>query len=322
MDENGNTPKSFGAKLQALNSRVLYLVLFIAVSASLIISNYKKVSVPIVPQEYTKDAYKLLRNIPEGKTIIIDTAYTPSGRGENGGEIEAVVRMCMRQNVKFVLYTWTEPQCVEVAKNLIRQINDERTAKNQRIYEEWNDYVILGFFPDGATMLQTVSTNLREAWSAQKAKDPTGIERQVFQSPVLQNINRVEDFSAYVSVAASGVMPTIVARVGKKVPVISMITGVMFPEQFNYYKSGQLKGLVNGLVGVAELEELMEKGIDAKDEVGGKAEGTPIAAPYVGETNYARGMDYYPAFCVSMSLLILAIVVGNIGMFLERRRNN
>ncbi|HTQ10379.1 MAG TPA: hypothetical protein VMI31_09935, partial [Fimbriimonadaceae bacterium] len=167
---------------------------------------------------------------------------------------------------------------------------------------------------------QTVASNVRDAWATRKAKDPTGRERSVFESPVLKNIHRVEDFPAYVSVAMSNVMPTIVARVGRQVAVISMITGVMFPEQLNYYKSGQLKGLINGLVGTVEIETLMDKGIDARGVVGGHAEGPPIAAAFPGEHNYSRGMDYYLAFCCAMTLLIVAIVIGNIGMMLERRR--
>jgi hypothetical protein len=320
--QQDNGRPSIGERLQSVNRNVLYLCLFVVVSSSLVIAHLFTIGVPAEPQECTKNAYEKLRNLHPGDTIIIDTAYTNSSRGENGGEMEAVLRMAMREKVKFVLYTYAEPQCIEVAKGVIDRINEERRkAKTpEPEYKEWDDYVVLGFFPDGATMLQTVASNIRDAWGAKKDKDETGAERPVFESPVLKNIQKIEDIKAYVSISASSVMPTIVARLQHRLPIISMITGVMFPEQFNYYKSGQLQGLINGLVGTVEFETLMDKGIDANGVVGGHAEGPPIAAPFPGDKNFARGMDYYLAFCCAMTLLIVAIVVGNVGMFLERRR--
>ena len=324
MDEPVEKPQlSLGEKLQSVKRNALYLTLFCVVSGSLILSHALSIRVPTQPQEYTKDAYKLLRNIPEGQTIVIDTGTTNASRGEWGCQMEAVLRMAMREKVKFVLYTWVEPQCVEVAKSIIANINQERRTSNPPLpeYKEWDDYVILGFFPDGPTMLQSVASNIREAWGTKKEKDPTGAERSVFESPVLKQIKRVDDLKAYLPISPTNLMPTVVARVGRKVPVISMIAGVMFPEQFNYYKSGQLKGLVNGLVGAVELEALMEKGIDSAGDVGGNAPGPPIAAPFPGAKNYARGSDYYFAFCCAITLLMLTVIVGNVGMMLEKRRN-
>jgi len=322
MDDQMDKPKkSLGEKLQSVSRNALYLTLFGVVSISLVLSHWMGIQVPSQPQDCTKDAYKILRNIPEGQTMVIDTGTTNASRGESGCQMEATLRMMMREKVKFVLYTWVEPQCVEVAKSMIAKINVERrTAKPpQPEYREWDDYVILGFFPDGGTMLQTVASNIREAWGAKKEKDTAGNERGVFESPVLQNVRRVEDLKAYVPISPTNLMPTIVSRVGRKVPVISMCAGVMFPEQYNYYKSGQLKGLLNGLLGAVELESLMDKGIDADGVVGGKAAGAPLAASFPGQKNMARASDYYFAFCCAMALLLVTILVGNVGMMLERR---
>jgi hypothetical protein len=65
----------------------------------------------------------------------------------------------------------------------------------------------------------------------------------------------------------------------------------------------------------------MEKGIDSAGDVGGNAPGPPIAAPFPGAKNYARGSDYYFAFCCAITLLMLTVIVGNVGMMLEKRRN-
>ncbi|MCX7800487.1 MAG: hypothetical protein N2109_09120 [Fimbriimonadales bacterium] len=321
MAEQTDAPKkSIGEILQSANRTFLYLILFLVVSASLVVTQLRKVEVPTRPEPYTIEAYKILRNVPEGGVVIVDTGFTNSSRGENGGQMEALLRILMRSGAKFAVLSWVEPQCIEIARGFIRRINEERRAAGEPEYREWYDYLILGFFPDGPTMLQTVHQNVREAWKTRQATDPTtGEKRSVFESPVLDRVQRIEDVYAYVTLSASGTMPTIVARIGKQVKVISMITGVMFPEQLNYFKSGQLKGLVNGLSGCVELEWLMEKGIDAQGVVGGNAPGRPVAAAFPGAKNFDRGMAYYLALHSALTLLILAVAVGNVGMWLTNR---
>lgn len=320
-DQNtGPAKKSIGELLQSANRTFLYFILFLVVSLSLVVTQIRKVEVPTRPEAYTIEAYKILRNVPPGGVVIVDTGFTNSSRGENGGQMEALLRILMRSGAKFAVLSWVEPQCIEIARGFIRTINEERKAAGEAPYREWEDYLVLGFFPDGPTMLQTVHQNVREAWKTRQATDPsTGEKKSVFESPVLQNVRRIEDVYAYVTLSASGTMPTIVARIGKQVKVISMITGVMFPEQLNYFKSGQLKGLVNGLSGCVELEWLMEKGIDSAGVVGGDAPGKPLAAAFKGAKNFDRGMAYYLALHSALSLLILAVAVGNVGMWLTNR---
>lgn len=318
MSEELEQKKSFGDKIQSVDRSILYLILFIVVSLPLVYTKYANQPLRIKPEIYTKDTYVLLRNLGPTDTIIIDSGFTNSSRGENGGQLEAVLRMCMRQGVKFVLFSSVDPQSPQIARDFIRRLNKERTEKGLPFYKKWDDYIEMGFFSDSPTMLQTMGEDLSRAWANRKVKDQEGRSRDVFASPPMQKVRKIEDFKAYVTIAASGIMPTIVPRVGQKVPVLSMITGVMFPEQLNYYKSGQLKGMVNGLSGCVEMETLMEKGIDANGIVGGTA--MPMqAAAFPGEKNFNRGMAYYLALHAALALLILAVVIGNVGMLLTRR---
>jgi hypothetical protein len=322
IEEPTPAKKSLGEALQSVNRSVLYLVLFVVVSGSLILSELKTIDIPAHTDKWTMDAYTILRNgPPPGRqdVVILDSGFTNSTRGENGGQMEATLRILMRSGSKFAVVSTVEAQCPEIAQRTIDRINLERKKADQKEYRVWEDYVVLGYFPDALTMLQTVQQSIRDAWKNRTTKDATGKERDVFDSPVLKDIRKIEDVKAYVTIAASNAMPVIVARIGKQVPVISMVTGVMYPEQLNYYRSGQLKGLINGLSGCVELEGLMEKGIDSKGEVGGKAEGTPKAAPFPGMKNLARGNSYYLALHAALILLILAIAVGNIGMALVKR---
>lgn len=322
VEEPTPVKKSLGELLQSADRHVLYVVLLAVVCGALILADLTTIPIPAKPDEWTQRSFEILRNDPPAgrqNVVILDSGFTNSTRGENGGEMEATLRILMRSGVKFAVVSTADPQCPEIAKRTIERINLERIAEHDPPYKVWDDYVILGFFPDAMPMLQAVSLSIRDAWRNRTAKDAQGRDRDVFESPVLKDVHRIEDVKAYVNISGSATMPIIVARVGKQVPVISMVTGVMFPEQLNYYKSAQIKGLVNGLRGTVELECLMQYGVDANGVAGGHAPGTPKAAPFPGRKNLARGTAYYLALHAALILLILAVAVGNIGMYLQKR---
>jgi hypothetical protein len=68
-----------------------------------------------------------------------------------------------------------------------------------------------------------------------------------------------------------------------------------------YYDSGQVKGLVAGLKGLYEIENKMEK-------------------DFPGQINLDNGAKYYPTLHIALVLLILAVITGNLGMYLARKR--
>ena len=90
----------------------------------------------------------------------------------------------------------------------------------------------------------------------------------------------------------------------KSAPLIMMVTGVMGPESQVYYDSGQVKGLVSGLKGLYDVEKAMD--VDYKDK------------KYV---NLDNGAKYFPTLHIALTLMILAVVIGNVGMFLSRKRS-
>jgi hypothetical protein len=102
---------------------------------------------------------------------------------------------------------------------------------------------------------------------------------------------------------------------GKGVDLAMMVTGVMGPESLPYYSSGQVKGLAVGLKGVYDMEQMLEGGITpAMSSKWGTVPGFP------GEANIGNGTRYYPTLHFCLALLILAVIVGNVGMALSRKK--
>lgn len=312
---------SFGDRLQSVQSRTLYLILIVVVSATVLISKFTAITVPNKPGDSEIDMFALLMRVPEGSTIFVESDWTKSTRGESQGQLEALLRIAMRRDLKFVIYSMTDPQAPQVARDVILRINAERQAKGQRTYQKWVDYVELGYFPNGEAKAQVIATNLRVAFEGRRDIDDQGVMRDVWQSPVMQGIQGLRDVPLYVVICASNIVNVLIERISDKVNLAAMVTGVMGPETRIYHASGQLKGLVIGLKGVYDFEMLMEFGLNDPAEpksLKSTRLSDVVIAGFKGERNLDRASAYYPTLHVALTLLILAVVIGNVGVALSR----
>jgi len=296
-------PKNLGDKLQSMPRQWLFAVLFLAATIPL----FFPVALPNVPKVEAIDFYKNLMALKPGDKVLIGSDWTLGTRAESGGEFEALIRILIRQKVKFALYSTGDVQAPSVARENIATVAKDEAANGEPFYKPFQDYVICGFFPnsEGETLL--INNNVKGAFGGRKDYPDTGSPEDVLESPVFQGVNSLSDFKYLILVSPSSTDKVTYQRI-KKSPMMFMVTGVMTPEDTVYYSSGQLKGLIGGVKGVYDLETLMEKG----------AEGVP-ALP--GKTLPGRGTKYYFSLHVCLALLVLAVLTGNIGMWLNRRKS-
>lgn len=308
--------KSFAEKLQSMPRQMLFLLLFVFASVPLFIEGWV---VPDVPTDDVMDFYAGLMKIPEGSTIIFCSDWTNSSRGENGPTFDAVFRILMRRHIKAAIYSMSDASAPQVARIAIERLNEENKAAGDPIYQHWKDYVVLGFFPNGEGTAVSMATNLRNAFAGRQDDQPGVGLTDVFQSPVLQNVNKIEDVPALIIVTSTSSGQIQVQRLAAKAKMQMAVTGVMGPESRNYYQAGQLKGLVIGLKGDYDLEYCMENGINMPN---GKVKSEKLhdqIPGFPGKTNLATASHYIVTLHFAMGLLILAVIVGNIGMLLGRK---
>ncbi len=291
------TNLSLAEKLQSLPKSALYIILFVATSIPLFFT----IPIPNKESKASIDFYQEVQKVPEGSTVLIASDWTNATRGESAGEYKALLRILMRKKVKFAVYTTADPQAPQASKDVIRFINDERVAAKQKPYERWTDWVNVGYFPNGEGATNSIASNVRSAFADKKDFSPDGALHPVMESPVLKNIQKVEDFPALIIVTGSNTSNVAIERINS-LPILLAVTGVMGPEMNVYYTSGQVKGLVTGLKGVYDIETLMQK-------------------DYPDQVNLDNGAKYYPTLHLALVVLIVTVIIGNLGMFLGRKRS-
>jgi hypothetical protein len=308
-----------GQMLQSLPKPILYLILILATSVPL----FFKIAVPNEPVEASTDFYAQLMKLPKGSRVLIASDWTNSTRGESMGEFEALMKILMRRGIKFAVYSTGDPQAPQVARDTIRRMVAEVSSDGYPAYKPFEDYVILGYFPNSEGTTNAINNNVRVVFAGKKDSPAGSGPRDVFQSPVLRDVQQVSDFNFLIVVTGSQTNTVTVERV-KKTPLMFMVTGVMVPESQVFYASGQIKGLVGGTKGVYDLETLMEKGVAPQSATGDnlyKSAKYPDGVEgFPGKKNAGKGTAYNLALHFAIGLLILAVVVGNVGMFLARRR--
>lgn len=320
-----DTKPSFFEKLQNADKRILYAILIVFTTLPLF-PVFSNVVLPNEPAPYTKALYSTLSTIPEGKTVFIQSDWTLSTRGENAGHLEALFRIVMARKLKFVIYTVADAQAPGVWREYLRRINAERQSQGLKTYNQWEDYVDLGYFPNAEGTLIAIGLDIKKIFGSRRVKDPSqGRDRPVFESPVLAGTNRVQDAGAYMVITASSSVDRTIERLNDKTKISVMCTGVIGPSVLPYYQAGQVKGVAIGLKGVVDMEYMMKNGLNSPNTEGkilvpwpGNEDKT--APPITEGTTIARGTKYFMSFHAAIALLILAVFLGNLGMFLSRRK--
>lgn len=328
--------REFGEKMQKVDRRVLYLVLVVLTSIAL----FFPVKVPNKPERPVQDLFHYLMTMPTDRTVLLQSDWTNSTRGESLLNMEALLRILMRREIPFVMYSGADPQSPQVARNVIERINAERVAAGERRYEVWEDWIDLGFFPDLASFANAMSADVRSAWRGRKNPNPAlnGAPDDVFNSPVLRDIRGIEDAGLLINVTASGTIDVLVQRLSPKrmlphgeevrgkVPLALMCTGVMGPQALPFHQAEQVVGISVGMKGAFDLEYMMEFGLNYPDangvvRVNYEGDRNPIRG-FPGQRNLERASRHYFSLQVALGLLILAVILGNLGLVITRKRGN
>lgn len=308
--------RDLGARLQALPKPALYLLLILVCT----IPQFFSIPIPNQPDDASIELYAKLATLPEGSRVLLASDWTGSTRGESKGQFIAIVKLLMEKKIKFAMYATADAQAPQAAIDTIGQINAERVADGKPAYERWNDWVNVGFFADSESATNGIANDLRSTFAPKRGFPPSGEPTPVMDSPVMKGINKVEDFQALVLITASDTTTITVGRVGKRVPIVFAVTGVMGPETKNFYQSKQIVGLSVGLKGVYDLEQLLKTGINTggPNDIRSSLVSGPI--PAVLPNNPAgQGTRFYPTLHLALLLMIGVVVVGNVGMFLAKR---
>jgi len=260
--------------------------IFLIIGAVVIIPLFFPLGLPIRATATTQQAYDAIDQLPKGSKILLSCEYGPSTKPEIHPMVMAVLRHLFKNEHKvYVTCLWPDGQFL--AEEALDKVAEEEYGLT---YGE--DYVLLGFRPGNEAVVKGIVSDLRKLYTI----DARGTK--VTDIPMMNGVNRFEDFDFLFSASAGypGTIEWVQYAVDPTdVPMSTGTTSIQVNEIMPYIQAGQVNGILAGMPGAAEYEAL-------------------IGVPGIGTS----GMD---AQSIAHLVIVIFIVLGNIGFFIERNRS-
>jgi hypothetical protein len=280
--------------LAKIDRRIIYAVLFIVVTLPLIFPSVLKVT-PMSPVE---KLFNAVDATPDGKAIILDCSYAPQIKAEVEPMTIALLRHAFKARKK-VLVISLYVEMIGLATRAINQVVGEfnstaETNADSLIYGR--DYVFLGWQPPPIVPMLGMGESITNIYVV----DYYGNQTDTLE--MMQYIRNYNDITILISLSGSRIPISWVAYAQNRygVPVGVGCTAVSGADFYPYYQTGQFTGLMVGMKGASEYEELVETTYGVK--------GRRVASEAMLSLTYAH------------LIIILFIVIGNIGFFFQRRK--
>jgi hypothetical protein len=273
---------SFFDKLEKVDPRFIYVLLFIIVALPLV----RPLGLPISMSPMTVAFYDTVERIKPGDVAIVSIDYSAASQPEQYPQTKAVIAHLSAKGAKIVcLGFWADG-----APFIDRAFKDV-FGKSKDHPKYGIDFVNLGYVPNGEVGMAAIGKDIQ----AVCAKDYYGTATSAI--PMMKDVKSGKDFKLVVSLASGtpGVpewLRQIQAQYG--VTFVTGVTAVSAPGTRQYFPA-QVSGVLEGLAGAAEYEVLLVK------------------YGYVG--TLAPPMD---SQSLSHVLVVAFIVLGNVGFVLRK----
>jgi len=268
-------------KLGKVDRRWIFIIIGIVVLIPLMFP----LSLPIRATATTQQVYDAIEKLPHGSKVLLSCEYSPSTKPELHPMVVSFLRHCFRNKHKiYITCLWPDGQFM--AEEALSEV-----AEKEFDVTYGSDYVLLGFRPGNEAVVKGIVSDLRKLYTT----DVRGTK--VENIPMMKGINRFEDFDFLFSASAGfpGTIEWVQYAVDPtNVPMSTGTTSIQVNEVIAYVQAGQVQGILAGMPGAAEYENL-------------------IGLPGIGTS----GMD---AQSVAHLVIVLFIVLGNLGYFIERSR--
>ncbi len=271
---------TFWERMGALDRRWIYLMAAIAVIIPFIIP----ADFPVELTPEVQQVYDAVESLPDSSVVMLTYDYYPSTIAETEPMSRAALRHLFSKDCKIVTISNIPLGGPTIAERVTREVAAEY-GKKYGI-----DYVNLGYKYGYVAVMKGIGTSIETIFPTDNLGTPLS------QLPLMDSVKNYDDIDFIFIVADNATADYWVSIVNAQygVPMCCGASAVMAPRFYSFLSSGQLLGLLGGMKGAAEYEQL----IGHKDRA-------------------FRGM----AVQSLIHLLIIGLVIlGNLSFFMSRKK--
>ncbi len=270
--------------------------------------------------------YDAIDNIPANdKPLLISFDYGPDTAPELDPMAKAIMRHCFSKNIRIMLMSLYADGAGMAQRALESVVSNEFPDKKSGV-----DYTFLGFIPGSTAVILNMGQSIHETFPSD------GYGYSLSELPMMESVDTYEDIPLMVDISGSATprawLSYAQTRFRQEIGVGT--TAVSAAEYYPYLQTGQFKGMLGGLKGAAEYEELNARDSTYRkyfvDFYKGDSAHKEFYENYNGhledlEKEYPQprreatiGMDSQSLVHI---LIMFLIIVGNIAFFVTRKGN-
>jgi len=271
---------SLATGFERLDRRWIFLITALLVLLPLL----WPLNLPLEPSPPVRNYFDAVEALPPGSLVLVSCDFDPASRPELEPMARTTLTHLFRRKCKVVVV------CLfQGGARFVDVVVEDVGRSQRRTYG--GDYANLGYKPGDEAVMVLMGQSLVNTFP----RDQAG--RDVASLPIMQGVRNYSSFALLVSLSAGypGTKEYVQQVQGRfHVPIVAGVTAVTAPSLYPYLHTGQLQGLLGGMAGAAEYEDLRyERGMAS------------------------RGMD---AQSLAHVFIGLCIILGNIAYWENRRR--
>jgi hypothetical protein len=280
--------------ISTIDRRIIYFILTFLVILPFFIPF--KIPQNIMPQ--TQRLFDFVESIPpDDKAVILSFDYTPQTMPETHPMAIALLKQCFGRHIPIVGVSF-DPEAPGLAVDAFATVANEINSRATRTEDSvvyGRDYVYLGWKSGRVAALLDMGESISEVYPRDHFRTPTD------SFPLMRRIKNYSNVAIAIVLAAADYPQDWIlypqSRYGVKVG--AGLTAVMAPKYYPFVQTGQFSGMMSGMKGAAEYEQLI------------------VQHGYASELGRAdTGMNSQSMIHL---LIMVFIVLGNIGYFFSRR---
>jgi hypothetical protein len=272
-------------RLGRLDRRWIFLLLAAVCIVTLLVS----FRMPVRVSREVRAIYAFVDSLQAGEVIHVSLDYDPNTLAELHPMAYAIMEQALERRAGIVLTALSQNGAAMV-EQVMRDVIDTMKVRYDMNVQYGRDIVFLGYKPYFSIVILGMGENYRIPF-------PTDYYNTKLDSiPMMKSIQNYYQVKAVIVIGSGNIIDAWIADANARygVRLALGLTGVVAADYYPYLRSGQIFGLMGGMLGAAEYERLVDKPGDASE-----AMRVQVSAHAV---------------------IILFILFGNIGYFISRRK--
>lgn len=232
-----------------IDRRVMYLTLFLFT----LIPMVARWSLPLYTTRPAVMLQETIEALPPDKLVFISSNWEAGSQAETRPQMVAIVRHLIRRNLKFAVISVGNAVAPQFAQAAVEEAIRAEGAEAR--WQYGRDWVNLGFKIANRPWLRSFTLDIPNAVQQDWRGTP------VAQIPVMQGVRRFGEegqVSMLIDITGSSTIESWYEFLSPTKTRLGLgCTAVMAPEQYPFLDSGQLSGMLTGMKGAAEYEQLI-----------------------------------------------------------------